>query len=131
MSIILHITQEILHGIAERHYKIIEAQKRQTEFEQREAARREIFNLVDVGIPLTKKQKVLYPDLCVAVARSLHKEEMVADIMTAERHREQRRKIAGIFRLIGNILYFLFMLAVIVAFVIAVFGLVYHLIVNP
>jgi len=115
MSIILDIAHEILHGIAERHYKTIEARRRQTEMEQRETARREIFNQVDVGIPLTKKQKVLYPELCVQVARSLHKEEMVTDIMAAVIRSERRRKVANIFRLIGNILYLLFVLAMIVA----------------
>lgn len=130
MSIFLHITYEILHGIAEKHYKAIEAKEQQTEFERREAARRQIHQLIEVDIPLTKKQKVLYPDLCVQVARSLHREDMVADIIKAEEGRERWRRVANIFRFTGNVLYLLFCLAVVVGLIGVVVWGIYHLIVD-
>lgn len=130
MSILLHITNEILHGIAEKHYKAIESLKRQTEFEQQEAARKEIYRFVDVDIPLTKKLKVLYPDLCVEIARSLNKESMVADLVKNYERRQQRRKRANIFRFIGNTIYFLFVLAMVLALIRSLVWLIYHLLFN-
>ncbi|MBN9297058.1 MAG: hypothetical protein J0I41_08600 [Filimonas sp.] len=117
MSIFLHLSHEILHGIAEKHYKAAEALKKAGKRQQHEAAMKEIYTFVDVGIPLTQKQKVMYLNDCVEIARSLGKESMVTDLLKRYERRKRWEKVAGVCRLTGNIFYLLFVLAMFIALI--------------